>query len=577
MSATAGINHDRWSTGLIGAVCIILSTAVAAVQLDPIAPPLSGFSVPVVPGLTSGSEPLVVNARMATVLGKALFWDMNVGSGGRACASCHYQAGADRRISSLQPSTGVARNVPSVIGAAFNVRNFWDGRASRHFNGRSPWGSRDHSAAIYRVVKGRVESVTVLFDHSALASQAMEPPLNQNEMAAGKTTFPQVARRLLRQRPLAGQAVHPEDSLLASWRHASGSGLGVSYADLIRQAFAPAYWDESLLTTGFDFGRPGDDAPSYTLMESNFSLFFGIALQLYQATLTADQTRFDAPRTPEGYPEGYTEQERRGLDLFNRAECDFCHSGPVFSAATDPIPRDGAGSLPPPGPVDRRVLRVDRATRTTFTPLIDVGFANIGVTPDRQDVGLGGQDPYGNPLSFAARYRAVLANPATPMTDPVSIRAADFTLGFRVGFSRVEMCPDQPVPRPEVVLAELAKPGQGRLPLAVRGSFKIPGLRNVELTRPYMHDGSLPTLKAVIDFYDQGGRVRNPEHFATFVFPQHFTRQQKADLLAFLLTLTDERVRLEQAPFDHPALTLPTGQRIAAVGRTGRIRRTTLP
>ena len=41
-----------------------------------------------------------------------------------------------------------------------------------------------------------------------------------------------------------------------------------------------------------------------------------------------------------------------------------------------------------------------------------------------------------------------------------------------------------------------------------RGAFKTPGLRNVELHAPYMHDGSLPTLRAVIDYYDRGGGPR---------------------------------------------------------------------
>src|SRR5947209_17893860 len=41
-----------------------------------------------------------------------------------------------------------------------------------------------------------------------------------------------------------------------------------------------------------------------------------------------------------------------------------------------------------------------------------------------------------------------------------------------------------------------------------RGAFKTPSLRNVELHAPYMHDGSVPTLEAVIEYYDHGGDVR---------------------------------------------------------------------
>jgi cytochrome c peroxidase len=69
------------------------------------------------------------------------------------------------------------------------------------------------------------------------------------------------------------------------------------------------------------------------------------------------------------------------------------------------------------------------------------------------------------------------------------------------------------------------------------GKFKVPGLRNVELTAPYMHDGSLATLEAVIDQYDRGGGgdpTTDPQ-----IVPLSLTSEEKADLLAFLRSLTD--------------------------------------
>ena len=141
------------------------------------------------------------------------------------------------------------------------------------------------------------------------------------------------------------------------------------------------------------------------------------------------------------------------------------------------------------------------------------------------------------------------------------------------------------MPAPQVVAAELAKPDQGRLPIAVVGAFKVPSLRNVELTGPYMHNGGMKNLGEVIEFYDRGGDLKNREHFGSFVFPQRFTPTEKADLLAFLKALTDERVRWERAPFDHPGIKVPHGLSIRpgkppseewlevpAVGRTGRDR-----
>nr|WP_189767307.1 MbnH family di-heme enzyme [Thalassotalea marina] len=83
------------------------------------------------------------------------------------------------------------------------------------------------------------------------------------------------------------------------------------------------------------------------------------------------------------------------------------------------------------------------------------------------------------------------------------------------------------------------------------GRFRAPTLRNIERTAPYMHDGSLATLEQVIDFYAAGGRLLTSGKFAgdgrnnplksQFVRGIEMTEQEKQDLLAFLLTLTDEQ------------------------------------
>jgi cytochrome c peroxidase len=69
-------------------------------------------------------------------------------------------------------------------------------------------------------------------------------------------------------------------------------------------------------------------------------------------------------------------------------------------------------------------------------------------------------------------------------------------------------------------------------------AFKTPGLRNIDRRAPYMHDGSVPTLEAVIEHYDTGG-VSRPS-LSDEMKPLGLTEQEKADLLAFLRTLTSE-------------------------------------
>jgi cytochrome c peroxidase len=73
------------------------------------------------------------------------------------------------------------------------------------------------------------------------------------------------------------------------------------------------------------------------------------------------------------------------------------------------------------------------------------------------------------------------------------------------------------------------------------GAFKVPSLRNIALTAPYMHDGSLATLAEVVEFYaDGGGRAHGAENVDVFVQGFDFTAQEKADIVAFLYALTDE-------------------------------------
>ncbi len=75
---------------------------------------------------------------------------------------------------------------------------------------------------------------------------------------------------------------------------------------------------------------------------------------------------------------------------------------------------------------------------------------------------------------------------------------------------------------------------------ADRWKYRTPSLRNVALTAPYMHNGALQDLAAVIDFYDQGG-IANPE-LSSLIHPLYLTLTEKKQLLSFLNTLTGSDV-----------------------------------
>ena len=82
--------------------------------------------------------------------------------------------------------------------------------------------------------------------------------------------------------------------------------------------------------------------------------------------------------------------------------------------------------------------------------------------------------------------------------------------------------------------------GRGRFfptSTALRHAFKTPTLRNVARRPPYMHDGSVRTLAAVVELYDRGG-IDRPSR-SRDIRPLGLTEQEKADLIAFLESLSD--------------------------------------
>jgi cytochrome c peroxidase len=536
-----------------------------------------------------------VKDRQAAIrLGKALFWDMQIGSDGMtACASCHFSSGmADTRsknqlspglkritktgapnpdttfangrgpnyqltasdfplfpLNDVVSSQGVRnslflgvthapadrqreepdpdgfqigaintrrvepRNTPTVINAVFNHRQFWDGRADNVFNGVNGLGDRDSNARVFRADDPRSPvPVQVRLEDSSLASQAVGPPVNHFEMSAAGRTMRDLGKKLARGsrhphqhalhlRPLGLQLVHREDSVLgplSQWPH---RGLSVTgYTEMIRQAFHRQWWDSPKLVRVDEQGfatvvhRRDDDPETdeFTLMQYNFALFFGLAVQMYEATLVADDSPYD--RFMDGDPAAISPQAQFGVDLFRsqtRGRCINCHEGAELTGASV-----------------RRVR--ESPTRIRDGQAMDRGFNNISVNWTTEDIGVGGKDDLGNWLSTVKRL-----NP--PPSEPI----------------------------------------------VVDGAFKVPSLRNVELTAPYFHNGGHLTLRSVLAFYSVTGDAHPAVTLdGTFIEPLTIlgtTLEEANAFEAFLLSLTDERVRFQKAPFDHPQLLIPNG------------------
>jgi cytochrome c peroxidase len=589
----------------------------------------------------SNLKDYVRSRRTAIALGKALFWDMQVGSDGiQSCGTCHFRAGADPRSrnmiqpggannpdtsfdhppnlqlsSDMYPFTKFAdpqersstllrdsddvtssqgvflsnfvnvvrgaerditqsvpdpvfnvggintrrnepRNTPTVINAVFNHRQFWDGRAQATFNGVNPFGVRDPNAKVLRS-DGHTPTWTVIrIDSASLASQAVGPPLSDREMGSIGRTFQDVGRRLVSAKPLRLQTVHRQDSVLGIMadRHGDQRGLDTTYEELIEQAFDDSWWKSDKIvvkdtTTGATSFAPYPHHRElrdneYTMMEWNFSLFFGLAIQLYETTLIADDTKMDQhfDRVNRGKPGLLNEHELHGLDLFAKAGCKDCHTGPHLSSAVTRTLVTGFEnptqnpSFQPPEVIERMVLG------TCQVAVYDQSFYNLGVRPTDEDLGIGGDDPFGNPLSIA---KILTANPATIPSQEL------LTQSYPNLMSMGRIPPLEPGER-----------------TSVQGAFKMPQLRNVALTAPYFHNGGKRTLREVVELYNRGGDFH--DHVGADGVPQtrfmdlgigrlHLTESEIDDIVSFLESLTDQRVADQVAPFDHPELFVPNG------------------
>ncbi|MCC8363404.1 hypothetical protein LK996_10000 [Lysobacter sp. A6] len=430
---------------------------------------LNGNQAALVP---SNPNDYIRDRAMAQVLGKALFWDMQLGSDSvQACASCHFSAGADtRRRNSLNPNhlggdtalelfrnrhlatpptaadqdvnrdilasdfpthrltdqsrpgepllnptnviretndvigsmgirlrgfsdiripgtaafapevggirvllpdigSGVTdeipiyrgrrrvepRNTPTMVNAAFNYDQFWDGRASHDFNGGSVFGASDPQAHVFVVSGSNLVATRQMIRFSSIASQIVGPPLSDFEMSFRGRSWPKIAKRMLQGDgsatlpnvvPLANQLVSVNDSVLGPFSSQGGSqcvalnrtvavgrpGLCLTYREMIQQAYDPALWsnttqrlngairrctsavngvvspagcdpfDGFVLTIAAGAASPTNRL-QFTQMEANFTLFAGLAMQAYVEILISDDTPLDRflDRNPQAF------------------------------------------------------------------------------------------------------------------------------------------------------------------------------------------------------------------------------------------------------------------------------------
>ena len=311
---------------------------------------------------------------------------------------------------------------------------------------------------------------------------------------------------------------------------------------------------------------------------------------MYESTLISDDSPFDQSAVDEhGMPIELSESALRGLDSFRDSHCALCHIGPNFTSAA--VVTNGILQKIHPHAFGNSTFRISTTNVVTYLSLNggmmfqDTGFSGTGVTSVENDMGLSGTDPFGNPLSFADQYMQLLPGNKPAVVGPyvADVRPCDLDTAIALDldkphlllFTRVDGIQKQSqdtagcfnpsgtfIPTVETAAAELKKSKRKRFLSAAMGTFKIPTLRNIELTGPYMHNGGMATLDEVLEFYIRGGNFEVPPKEFGKVFSLvelRLSPEGREDLLNFLKRLTDDRVRYEKAPFDHPELTVPHG------------------
>ena len=517
---------------------------------------LKTVSVPAVPGL----DRYVRDPAALLVLGKALFWDMQVGSDGRtACGTCHFHAGADHRT----------RNQLSNPGGSFeaNHQQVWDDFPFRVFA-----DANDNHSTVLRDSAQRAGS-SGMFNRifSGLTGAAAENGVdaldapafragNLNVRQVGPRNTPTVINAALHVRSFRdgrasdifsgrtpfgeddpnanvaaaanGRIVYetlrlPNSSLASQAVGPPVNPLEMSYAGrtwpvigrkllplrpLAMQQVAP---DDSVLGPYADASGRGLDA-SFTyrsLVEAAFQPAYWDSTQP-AGEFTIEEYNYSLffGLAIQAYESTLIADDSR-FDRFLEGQADALtpeetagflvfqtHAFCTFCHSGPELTHATFTARAAHGPVGAVLAGQPGSLQYLFS---DTGFFHTGVRPPGDDAGLDALDDFNVPISIAAR--------------------------------------------------------NANLPLGIAGAFKIPGLRNVEFTGPYFHNGGQATLEQVVDFYARGGDFPADTDLPVEIIPIAQSAADRARLVAFLKALSDERVRFERAPFDHPEICVPIG------------------
>jgi len=467
-----------------------------------------------------------VDAAAAVRLGKAFFWDQQTGSDGRtACASCHFRGGADNRLrNAVNPGPDGAFEAVAGPGMIASLGML----------------SSDDRFGSQGVMRRTFQGIDPDPTHAAdLCVDAPSTPFWNARQVTGRNTPSVIGAVFYRELFWDGRASHRFNGLdpFGMTGNASGSLTDLDNGGPASQAVGPANSSVEMACSGRNFNGPDSLATKllarqplqFQLVDPGDGVLGALSNAPGQGLACGGMPCIYAQLIKEAFGSGLA---AAATSQFSRiwGQAIQAYEWTLVPDQT-PLDRYLAGNAAALTASQQRGLNTftgkGECTKCHGGPELsdatvrfgklaglvnedggDQGFHNNGVRPTNEDLGRGGAGPNGVPFSISGSVKD-------------------------------------------------------------RGAVKTPQLRNVKLTPPYFHNGGMPTLAAVVDFYDRGGDFTDASK-ASRIVKLNLSAVDRAALVDFLADgLTDCRVEMERAPFDHPSLAVVDGPMLPAVGAGG--------
>jgi cytochrome c peroxidase len=482
-------------------------------------PPLSSVAVP----RPIGGD--IVDQAAAVRLGKALFWDVQQGGDGQtSCASCHFRGGTDnRRTNTIHP--GVNGTFDS--GGVSTAGQTWNGTSLDRADDRI--GSQG-------VVGGTFVSIDA---DPANASDLCTPdeaaPFFAERRVTGRNAPSVIGAVFMRDNFWDGRANNRFNGMNpfgSTGNNSEGAPVDLANASLASQAVGPPNNDTEMSCAGRAFNGAGSLA---TKMLARTPL----AKQLVSPTDGVLGGLSNAPAN--GLATTYSQMitEAFGVALAADAENQFSR---IYGQAVQAYE---ATLIPDQTPFDR-FLAGDSSALTRAQ--------------------LRGWNAFkGSAGCFPCHAGSELSDATVGFAAINGLRNVD---GGDQGFHNIG------VSRTSDDLGRAAL-GPGGVSFSTsgsafdRGAFKTPSLRNLRLTAPYFHNGSVATIAEAVAAYS-GNQIFFANAELASQMASSDVGSAKNDIVDFLTNaITDCRVERDRAPFDHPSLVLPNGTPLPATGAEG--------